>query len=75
MAKPKSVKFQHRGNGVDARRPSSGSTDASSEPGSPRRDVRNGVVDEKKPAPSEYEKKKQTFITRTVWTLIMIAGK
>jgi phosphatidate cytidylyltransferase len=24
------------------------------------------------PPPSEYEKKKQTFITRTIWTLIMI---
>jgi phosphatidate cytidylyltransferase len=27
-----------------------------------------------KPAQSEYEKKKQTFITRTIWTFVMIAG-
>lgn len=26
------------------------------------------------PALSEYEKKKQTFITRTIWTFVMIAG-
>ena len=25
------------------------------------------------PPPSEYEKKKQTFITRTIWTFIMIS--
>ncbi|KAL8829226.1 MAG: hypothetical protein Q9170_006270, partial [Blastenia crenularia] len=26
------------------------------------------------PTQSDYEKKKQTFITRTIWTLVMIAG-
>lgn len=26
------------------------------------------------PALSDYEKKKQTFITRTIWTFVMIAG-
>jgi phosphatidate cytidylyltransferase len=26
------------------------------------------------PQPSEYEKKKQTFITRTIWSLVMIGG-
>lgn len=26
------------------------------------------------PQPSEYEKKKATFITRTIWTLVMIAA-
>ena len=26
------------------------------------------------PPQSEYEKKKQTFITRTIWTFVMIAG-
>ncbi|MCJ1351943.1 MAG: hypothetical protein MMC33_001927 [Icmadophila ericetorum] len=26
------------------------------------------------PEPSEYEKKKQTFITRTIWTFVMIAA-
>jgi phosphatidate cytidylyltransferase len=64
MAKPKSVKFQHRANGLDHRRPSS-STDASE--GSPLKERNNGKVE-----PSEYEKKKATFITRTVWTLFMI---
>jgi phosphatidate cytidylyltransferase len=28
----------------------------------------------KAPAPSDYEKKKQTFITRTIWTLLMMVG-
>lgn len=73
MAKPKSVKFDHRGNGTSNRRPSS-STDGSSEPSSPKKDMRNGVVADQKPAQSEYEKKKQTFITRTTWTLVMIGG-
>jgi phosphatidate cytidylyltransferase len=27
-----------------------------------------------KPQQSEYEKKKQAFITRTIWTFVMIAG-
>lgn len=74
MTKPKSVKFEHRANGTNARRQSS-STDASSEPSSPtRKELRNAVIPEEKPAASEYEKKKQTFITRTIWTLVMIAG-
>jgi phosphatidate cytidylyltransferase len=67
MARQKSVKFQHRANGPDHRRPSS-STDASE--ASPLRESKldSGVVE-----PSEYEKKKATFITRTIWTLAMIA--
>src|ERR1700742_2235835 len=73
MAKPKSVKFQHRANGPDPRRQSS-STDGS-EP-SPAREFKNGnsVQNAGKPEPSEYEKKKATFITRTIWTLVMVGG-
>ncbi|KAF2004763.1 phosphatidate cytidylyltransferase 1 [Amniculicola lignicola CBS 123094] len=83
MARPrKDVKFPHRGingNGKP-RRPSTSMSEISennSEPGSP---TRNGaaprpatpLVD---PQPqSEYEKKKANFITRTIWTLVMIAG-
>ncbi|KAI9696787.1 MAG: hypothetical protein M1836_005149 [Candelina mexicana] len=77
MAKPRrNVKFQHRGSGTDARRSSfSDISEGSSEPGSP---IRNGneSKDEKHGGPppeSEYEKKRQTFITRTIWTLVMIA--
>ena len=66
MTKPKNVKFQHRANGVDHRRPSS-STDASE--GSP---LKNGNEKSDGPPQSEYEKKKATFITRTIWTLVMI---
>ena len=70
MAKPKGVKFQHRANGHEHRRPSS-STDGS-EPASPARDSENKqdgtVVKDGKPEQSEYEKKKATFITRTIWT-------
>ncbi|KAF2010495.1 phosphatidate cytidylyltransferase 1 [Aaosphaeria arxii CBS 175.79] len=83
MPRPnKDVKFRHRGgagtNGKP-RRPSTSMSEISenaSEPGSP---TRNGAVEEP-PAPSqpppqtEYEKKKANFITRTVWTLLMIAG-
>ncbi|KAL4743169.1 cytidylyltransferase family-domain-containing protein [Aspergillus similis] len=74
----RSVRFQHRS---DGRRPSiSDASDAASDPGSPSR---NGVVaqpatipEEKPEAPplDEYQKKKQTFITRTIWTFVMIAG-
>ncbi|KAL6236305.1 hypothetical protein BDW75DRAFT_207209 [Aspergillus navahoensis] len=74
----RSVRFQHRS---DGRRPSiSDASDAASDPGSPSR---NGVVaqpatipEEKPEAPplDEYQKKKQTFITRTIWTFLMIAG-
>ncbi|KAL4885907.1 cytidylyltransferase family-domain-containing protein [Aspergillus karnatakaensis] len=74
----RSVRFQHRTS--DGRRLSvSDASDAASDPGSP---TRNGAVaqpatipEEKSEAPvSEYEKKKQTFITRTIWTFVMIAG-
>ncbi|KAL4750446.1 hypothetical protein BDW72DRAFT_175945 [Aspergillus terricola var. indicus] len=74
----RSVRFQHRS---DGRRPSiSDASDAASDPGSPSK---NGAVvqpatipEEKTEAPplDEYQKKKQTFITRTIWTFVMIAG-
>ncbi|KAL1987526.1 hypothetical protein VTN96DRAFT_3453 [Rasamsonia emersonii] len=78
----RNVRFQHRiTNGVEQRRHSSSDiSDVASEPGSPGK---NGsisksevIVEEKSVAPpmSEYEKKKQTFITRTIWTFVMIAG-
>lgn len=36
--------------------------------------VADGQSQPKEPPPqSEYEKKKQTFITRTIWTLVMIS--
>ncbi|KAL2863530.1 phosphatidate cytidylyltransferase [Aspergillus lucknowensis] len=74
----RSVRFPHRSS--DARRSSiSEASDAASDQGSP---TNNAVVDtpttipeEKAEQPlSEYEKKKQTFITRTIWTFVMIAG-
>jgi phosphatidate cytidylyltransferase len=79
MPKPKKdVKFQHRGSNGKARRPSMSVSELSenaSEPGSP---TRNGALTKTEPAvpevpQSEYEKKKANFITRTVWTLAMIA--
>ena len=83
MPRQKGVKFQHRansnGNSDNRRHNSSTTSESSSEPPSPTRDVdstRNGSADKtEKPAEqSDYEKKKATFITRTIWTLAMIAG-
>ncbi|KAL2850318.1 cytidylyltransferase family-domain-containing protein [Aspergillus pseudoustus] len=73
----RSVRFQHR----DARRSSiSDASDAASDPGSPTNNNaptdRPATIPEEKPEQplSEYEKKKQTFITRTIWTFVMIFG-
>ncbi|KAI9807458.1 MAG: hypothetical protein M1833_000203 [Piccolia ochrophora] len=81
MARTRNVKFQHRGSqsgGADGRRPSFSDVSGTSEPGSPTRGkTENGGNDDEKSVEtqtSEYEKKKQTFITRTIWTLLMIAG-
>lgn len=77
MARGK-VQFPHKTNGTTTKlRTSSSSTNETvSDGGSPIRtkDVKvNGHKLE--PAPqNEYEKKKQTFITRAVWTLAMIGG-
>ncbi|RMD44191.1 hypothetical protein DV735_g1024, partial [Chaetothyriales sp. CBS 134920] len=77
MTRPKGVKFRHRnsnnGNppprGLNAGDTSDG-TSASKEA-----DKKNGSIApaEQAPAQSEYEKKKATFIIRTIWTLVMIA--
>lgn len=83
MARQKTVKFQHRANGnsngSDRRRQSSSnSSETASEPPSPTRDGDNPlngtILKGEKAEPSEYEKKKATFITRTIWTLAMIGG-
>ncbi|PWW72495.1 phosphatidate cytidylyltransferase [Tuber magnatum] len=87
MAKPRrNVKFAHRSqlstpNDSSARRSSFSSEDGVA---SPSRSALHGdgadsslnkspVIQEEPPPLSEYEKKKQTFITRTIWTLLMIA--
>lgn len=79
MPRQKGVKFQHRSNSNSNRQNSSTGSESSSEPPSPTKDVDskgNGSVEkpEKHVEPSEYEKKKATFITRTIWTLAMISG-
>jgi phosphatidate cytidylyltransferase len=56
---------------------SSDVSDAPSEPTSPGKNgnvSKPPTITEEKPPQSEYEKKKQTFITRTIWTFVMIAG-
>ncbi|KAI9805055.1 MAG: hypothetical protein M1825_000889 [Sarcosagium campestre] len=77
MAKSKrGVKFQHRGSqshASDGRRLSSSDMSVSSEPGSPNKVKSDAGQDLSGPPASDYEKKKQTFITRTIWTLLMIA--
>ncbi|KAI9826016.1 MAG: hypothetical protein M1819_007471 [Sarea resinae] len=76
MAKSRrNVKFQHRGNNtVDGRRQSfSEVSEAASEPGSPSRHGSHTKAEHDAPPVSDYEKKKATFITRTIWTFIMIA--
>lgn len=81
MTKPRNVKFNRRNgqtSSSDAGRRSSFSdiSEGASEPATEKvpgtgtdiaKELQNTQV-------SEYEKKKETFITRTVWTLAMIAG-
>ncbi|KAI9739181.1 MAG: hypothetical protein M1834_007394 [Cirrosporium novae-zelandiae] len=81
MAGPKrrNVKFNHRGSNESGRRLSI--SELSEDAPSPRSPIRNEDLTKGKPIletgestqASEYEKKKQTFITRTIWTFIMIA--
>lgn len=80
MARGK-VQFPHKTNGSIAKlRTSSSSTNETvSDGGSPirsRDNKVNGVKSEQKPevTQNEYEKKKQTFVTRAIWTLAMIGG-
>ncbi|KAF4630431.1 hypothetical protein G7Y89_g7709 [Cudoniella acicularis] len=81
MAKPRrGVKFNHRNgqsSSLDGRRSSfSDISEAASEPGSPAKAPTGSDIAlelQEKP-PSEYEKKKQTFITRSIWTFVMIGA-
>ncbi|KAL2036606.1 hypothetical protein N7G274_010632 [Stereocaulon virgatum] len=81
MAKPRrGVQFQHRGsNNHNGRRLSISESDGVSEPGSPTGAAMNGKLETSKeedetPTQSDYEKKKQNFITRAIWTLVMMAA-
>ena len=75
MAKPRGVQFSHRTGNASKEQKRQSSSESLSEPGSP---VKNGSIrkrepiPEETPAPSDYEKKKQTFVTRTIWTFVMI---
>ncbi|KAK5101652.1 phosphatidate cytidylyltransferase [Lithohypha guttulata] len=77
MAKSK-VQFPHKLNGNAPKKRTASSSNESE--GSPVRtkDIKtNGTIPAQQQLQiqqSEYEKKKQTFITRTIWTLAMIAG-
>jgi len=83
MAKPRGVKFQHRANGHENRRPSIPTISSESATESEREDnpIKNSDIKENALPPgekqqnelSEYEKKKATFITRAIWSLAMIA--
>lgn len=76
----RNVRFPHRSGNSELRRLSvSDASDAVPEPRSPSKDGDNSVaavLNEKpqQPALSDYEKKKQAFITRTIWTFVMIGG-
>ena len=77
MTKPRGVKFQHRNSPVDNKRPSSSDMESVSDPGSPNGDIKRPEVllEGKEPVgSSDYEKKKANFITRTIWTLVMMGG-
>ncbi|KAF7447227.1 CTP-transf-1 domain containing protein [Pyrenophora tritici-repentis] len=77
MARPrKDVKFQHQVRSASngrARRPSQSMSEFS-DPGSPtiKEEAAPPLIEEQ--PQSEYEKKKANFITRTIWTLVMIGG-
>ena len=75
------VQFNHnRTNGSIKKRTGSSSNESISDGGSPvrsRSEKVNGNVAPPQPQSTpqeEYTKKKQTFITRTIWTLAMIGG-
>lgn len=79
MTKPRGVKFQHRGSGspIDNKRPSSSDlSETMSDAGGPNGEVKKPevIIEGREPAPeaSDYEKKKANFITRTIWTLLMM---
>ncbi|KHJ30622.1 putative phosphatidate cytidylyltransferase [Erysiphe necator] len=74
MAKPRrGVKFNHRNAlsaGLDGRRSSFSETISESNFSEKNGDESKTLVDES--SISEYEKKKATFITRSIWTFVMI---
>jgi len=86
MPKQRAVQFQHRkngngnGNGERRRTPTSSSSETASDPPSATEENadnhNNGTIlkGAKQVEPSAYEKKKATFITRTIWSLAMIGG-
>ena len=77
MTRPrKDVKFPHRSNASNGkiRRTSMSMSDMGDNASTPASPARPDSAAATNPLPSEYEKKKQNFFTRTVWTLIMIAG-
>ncbi|KAI4607127.1 hypothetical protein J4E80_009858 [Alternaria sp. BMP 0032] len=77
MARPrKDVKFNHQVRSASngrARRPSQSMSEYS-DPGSPTIKEETAPPATEQPPQTEYEKKKANFITRTTWTLVMIAG-
>jgi hypothetical protein len=70
MTKPRGVQFKHRGSPVESRRPSELSETMEPKTDGPNGDLsKSGAIEEEEePAqpvePSEYTKKKQSFITR-----------
>ena len=74
------VKFAHRGgSGTRPRRASQALSDltdddTASERESPSSQSRNGGALKHEPPQSAFQKKKQTFITRAIWTVLMIGG-
>ncbi|RMZ86417.1 hypothetical protein DV736_g6359, partial [Chaetothyriales sp. CBS 134916] len=76
MTRPKGVKFRHRNsNNGNGNHPRLSSSDHSDGTNPSKEHKKNGsiVPGDQAPEQSEYEKKKATFIIRTIWTLVMIA--
>lgn len=75
MAKARSVKFQHREKMNGSKRlSSSSSNESTADDGSPNRNGHVAPQGQQPSGSSEYEKKKASFITRAIWTLVMIGG-
>lgn len=79
----RNVKFSHRasnGHKADGRRSSFSDVSEDGSPTKAKSSAAAAAMDqiEEKPTPeeqrAEYEKKKQNFITRSIWTFIMIGG-
>lgn len=81
MTKPRrNIKFNHRNGhatGADGRRSSfSDISEGGSEPATEQKPGTGSDIAKELQGlkASDYEKKKQTFITRTIWTLVMVGG-